>query len=135
MDQPQERMTARIIRAMENPNLDVLGHPTGRLMPERGPVAVDMEAVFQTALRTGTVIEINAMPGRLDLKDTHAYRARELGVPMVINTDSHSAEHLSFSRFGAGVARRGWCEAKHVLNTRSLTELLRYLADKGKQRH
>ena len=116
MDQPQERMTARIIRAMENPNLDVLGHPTGRLMPERGPVAVDMEAVFQTALRyrDRDRDQCHARQARSQ-RYTRLPRQARLGVPLVINTDSHSAEHLSFRRFGAGVARRGWCEAKHIL--------------------
>jgi len=126
-------MTRRIITAMENPNMDVLGHPTGRLMPDREPVAVDMEAIFQAAARTGTMLELNAMPSRLDLKDTHAYRARELGIMLVISTDAHSTEHLGLIRFGVGVARRGWCEAKDILNTRPLAELLKYLKSRGKK--
>ena len=133
MNQTQGQMTRRIITAMENPNMDVLGHPTGRLMPDREPVAVDMEAIFQAAARTGTMLELNAMPSRLDLKDTHAYRARELGIMLVISTDAHSTEHLGFMRFGVGVARRGWCEAKDILNTRPLAELLKYLKSRGKK--
>ena len=85
---------------MENPNVDVLAHPTCRLLPGREPVAVDMEAVFQAAARTNTILEINASPSRLDLKDTHIYRARELGIKLMINTDAHSTEHLGFMRFG-----------------------------------
>jgi DNA polymerase (family 10) len=127
MNQNQEQMTRRIIKAMENPNVDVLAHPTCRLLPGREPVAVDMEAIFQAALRTKTALEINAMPSRLDLKDIHTYRARELGVKLVISTDAHSAEHLEFMRFGVGVARRGWCEAPDILNTRPLKEFIGYL--------
>ena len=122
-------MTDRIIRAMENPNMDILGHPTGRLMPKRDPIDVDMEAIFQAAERTKTVLEINSMPERLDLKDTHAQRARELGVMMAINTDSHSPDHFGLLRFGVGVARRGWCEPKHIVNTRPLSELMGFLKD------
>jgi len=127
MNQSQEQMTRRIIKAIENPNVDMLAHPTCRLLPGREPVAVDMEAVFQAAVRTNTVLEINAMPSRLDLKDIHAYRARELGVKVVINTDAHSAEHLAFMRFGIGVARRGWCQAQDMVNTRPLAEVIAYL--------
>jgi len=123
MNQSQEQMTRRIIRAIENPNVDVLAHPTSRLLPGREPVAVDMEAIFRAALRTNTMLEINAMPSRLDLKDIHAYRARELGVKLVINTDAHSTEHLAFMRFGVGVARRGWCQAQDIINTKPLKEV------------
>jgi len=128
MNQSQEQMTRRIIGAIENPNVDVLAHPTCRLLPDREPVAVDIEAVFQTAARTNTMLEINGMPSRLDLKDIHAYRARELGVKLVINTDAHNAEHLEFMRFGVGVARRGWCEAQDILNTKPLKEVIACLA-------
>ncbi len=128
MNQSQEQMTRRIIGAIENPNVDVLAHPSCRLLPDREPVAVDIEAVFQTAARTNTMLEINGMPSRLDLKDIHAYRARELGVKLVINTDAHNAEHLEFMRFGVGVARRGWCEAQDILNTKSLKEVIACLA-------
>ncbi len=124
MNQSQEQMTGRIIGAIENPNVDVLAHPTCRLLPGREPVAVDMEAVFQAAARTNTMLEINAMPSRLDLKDIHTYRARELGVKLIINTDAHSVEHLEFMRFGIGVARRGWCEAQDIMNTKPLKEII-----------
>jgi DNA polymerase (family 10) len=127
MSQSQEQMTKRIIKAMENTNVDILAHPTCRLLPDREPVAVDMEAIFQAAARTNTVLEINAMPSRLDLKDIHTYRARELGVELTINTDAHSTEHLGFMRFGVGVARRGWCQTQDIFNTRPLEEVLAYL--------
>ncbi len=124
LNQSQEQMTGRMIKAMENPDVDILAHPTCRLLPGREPTAVDMEAIFQAAAKTGTALEINAMPSRLDLKDIHVYRARELGVKLVVSTDAHSTEHLEFMRFGVGVARRGWCEARDILNTRPLNEIL-----------
>jgi len=127
MTQSKEQMTKRIIGAIENPHVDILAHPTCRMLPDREPVAVDMEAVFQAAARSNTALEINAMPSRLDLKDIHAYRARELGVKLAINTDAHSTEQLKLIRFGVGVARRGWCEAKDILNTRPLDEVMAYL--------
>jgi len=127
MNQSQEQMTKRIIKAIENPNVDILAHPTCRLLPGREPVAVDMEAVFRAAVETSTILEINGMPSRLDLKDTHAYRARELGVKLVINTDAHSTEHLAFMRFGVGVARRGWCQPQNIINTRPLNEIIAHL--------
>jgi len=126
MNQSQEPMTNRIIKAIENPNVDVLAHPTCRLLPGREPVAVDMEAIFRTAAKTNTALEINAMPSRLDLKDIHAYRARELEVKLVIDTDAHGTEHLDFMHFGIGVARRGWCQANDIINTRPLAEILTY---------
>ena len=130
MNQSQEQMMKRIIKAIENPNVDVLAHPTCRLLPGREPVAADMETIFQTAAKTNTMLEINGMPSRLDLKDIHAYRARELGVKLVINTDAHSAEHLEFMRFGVGVARRGWCQAQDILNTQPLGEVMAYLGSR-----
>jgi DNA polymerase (family 10) len=127
LNQSQEQMTKRILGAIENPNVDMLAHPTCRLLPDREPIEVDMEAVFQAAAKTNTILEINAMPSRLDLKDIHAYRARELGVKLVIDTDAHSTEHLNFMRFGVGVARRGWCQPQDILNTRPLAEIAAYL--------
>jgi DNA polymerase (family X) len=128
MTQDRDKMTARIIRAMEDPNVDILGHPTCRVLGEREPVAVDMEAVFRAAVSTGTALEINAMPSRLDLKDIHIHRARELGVKLVMGTDSHKPEHLGYIRFGIATARRGWCRPVDVLNTRPLNEFLHSLS-------
>ena len=122
--QDRESMTARIIKAMENPHVDIIGHPSARLIGERPPIDVDIEAVLQAARRTGTAMEINASPSRLDLKDTFVRRARELGVKLVISSDSHSVGHLKGLRFGIGVARRGMCEGKDILNTRPLDEFL-----------
>ncbi|MFC1923910.1 DNA polymerase/3'-5' exonuclease PolX [Chloroflexota bacterium] len=124
MGQEQEKMTRRIIRAIENMHVDIIAHPTCRIMGEREPVALDMQAILKAAAQTGTVLEINAMTERLDLKDAHIFRARELGVKLAINTDAHSTEHLSYMKFGVGIARRGWCEADHILNTMPLEALL-----------
>jgi len=132
LNQSQQQMTKRIIGAIENPNVDVLAHPTCRLLPDREPVAVDMEAILRTAARTNTMLEINGMPSRLDLKDIHTYRARELGIKLVINTDAHSTEQLDFMRFGVGIARRGWCQAQDILNTKPLKEIIAYLTGQGK---
>ena len=127
MNQSEEKMTQRVISALENPDVDMIAHPTCRLIGEREPVAIDLEAVMQAAAKYNKIIEINAMPDRLDLKDIHAFRARDLGVKLVIGTDAHSVTHLSFVRFGIGIARRAWCEPRHILNTLPLIELLTVL--------
>lgn len=124
LSQDEGRMTRRVIGAMENPHVDIIAHPTCRLLGQREPVALDMEAIFRTAAQSGTALEINCMPDRLDLKDTHVFRARELGVRLALGTDAHSTEHLRYSRFGVGMARRGWCEARHIMNSLSAEELL-----------
>ena len=124
MGQDQATMTARIIKAMEHPSVSIIGHLTTRLLGQREPVEFDLEAVLQAARNTGTALEINASPERLDLKDTHAYRARELGVPLVINTDSHHHTHLDKRRFGVAVARRAWCRPEDIQNTMSREEFL-----------
>ncbi len=117
MGQIQERVTPRVLRAIENHHVDIIAHPTCRLLGEREPVALDMETIFRAAAQSNTGLEISAMPERLDLKDIHIFRARELGVKLIISTDAHSTEHLGYMRFGIGIARRGWCEPQHVLNT------------------
>jgi len=127
MNQEQTKMTERILRAMRSPHVDVLAHPTCRLLGEREPITADLEAIFRAALDTDTALEINAMPSRLDLKDIHAFRARELGVKLIIATDAHSTSHLDLIRFGVGMARRGWCQAEHILNTKPIDELEAFL--------
>jgi DNA polymerase (family 10) len=124
MNQSEEKMTRRVINAIENPDVDMIAHPTCRLIGEREPVTIDLEAVIQAAGEHNKIMEINAMPDRLDLKDIHAFRARDLGVKLAIGTDAHSIAHLGFMRFGVGVARRAWCEPEHILNTLPLAELL-----------
>jgi len=90
-------------------------------------VALDLEAFIQAAAKYNKIIEINAMPDRLDLKDIHAFRARDWGVKLAIGTDAHSIAHLGFMRFGIGIARRAWCEPQHILNTLPVAELLAVL--------
>jgi DNA polymerase (family 10) len=131
MNQSEEQMTRRIIAAIENPHVDIIAHPTCRLLGEREPVAVNIEEIFRAALKNNTALEINAMPSRLDLKDSHIYQAREMGVKLVINTDAHNADHLEFMRFGVGTARRGWCQKKDLLNTLSFEKLEDFLKNKG----
>jgi DNA polymerase (family 10) len=131
MNQSEEKMTRRVINAIENPDVDMIAHPTCRLIGEREPVAIDLETVFRAAAKYNKIVEINAMPDRLDLKDIHAFRARDLGVKLAIGTDAHSIAHLGLMRFGVGVARRAWCEPQHVLNTLPLEELLATLNRKS----
>ena len=123
----QEDMTRRVIAAMENPHLDVLGHPTGRLVGERPPVDLDIEAVVEAARRTETVLELNASPERLDLRDTHVRLARDRGAFVEIGTDAHRKEHLRNMEYGIGTARRGWVEASQVINAWPLERLRDFL--------
>ena len=127
MGQSEEKMTQRVIKAMENPHVTAIGHPTCRLLGSREPVDVDMEALFKAAVETGTSLEINGTPERLDLKDLHVLTARERGVPLIITTDSHAQGHLEKMRFGVAVAGRGWCEARHIVNTLPLEDFLGFL--------
>jgi DNA polymerase (family 10) len=125
---PREQMTQRIVRALEHRRLDILGHPTGRLIGERPPYELDIEAVIEAARRTETAIEINSSPDRLDLPDVHVRLARERGVRVAIDTDAHQKAHLGFMLYGVGVARRGWMDAAHVLNAWPLPALIDFLA-------
>ena len=127
MGQDQATMTTRMIKAIEHPSVTIIGHLTTRLLGQREPVEFDLEAVLQAARDTGTALEINASPERLDLRDTHAYRAREMGIPLVINTDSHHHTHLDKRRFGVAVARRAWCRPEDILNTMSREEFLKFI--------
>ena len=134
MGQDQATMTARMIKAMEHPSVTIIGHLSTRLVGQREPVQFDLETVLQAARDTGTALEINASPERLDLKDTHAYRARELGVPLVINTDSHDHTHLGKRRFGVAVARRAWCQPEDILNTLPREQFLEFIRTPKPQR-
>ena len=127
MGQDQKTMTNRIIKAMEHPAVTVIGHPSTRLLGRREPVDFDLESLLRAAKETGTAMEINSSPERLDLKDVHASRARQLGVPLVISTDSHHHTSLQQRRFGIGLARRAWCEPHHILNTRPLDQFLAFI--------
>jgi len=121
--QPREQITARLIEAIENPHVSVIGHPTGCLINRRPPYDVDLEAVIAAAARTGTFLEINANPWRLDLDDRHAAQAKAAGVKLVISTDAHSTKGLDVMRCGVLQARRAGLEATDVANTRSLADL------------
>jgi DNA polymerase (family 10) len=126
--QSREEMTARIIKAIRNPYVTMLGHATGRLLLKREGYQVDLEAVLQAAAETGTMVEINAHPARLDLDWIHCKRAKALGVKIVINPDAHSTEELALYRYGVDVARRGWLERGDVFNMKSLAEVTKALA-------
>ncbi|MFH1501459.1 MAG: DNA polymerase/3'-5' exonuclease PolX [Candidatus Eisenbacteria bacterium] len=125
--QSSDRITARMVSAIENPHVDVIGHPTGRLLGTREPYAVDMERVMGAAAENGTALEINAYHERLDLCDVHARRAAELGVRIVISTDSHRPDDLASMELGVRTARRGWLTRADVLNTLPLGSLRKML--------
>jgi DNA polymerase (family 10) len=127
-DLPRARQTDRILRALDNPHVRILAHPTGRLIDEREPYDVDMQRVIRKAYDRGVALEVNAHPQRLDLLDTHCQMAKAEGVLVAINSDAHSTFELDGLRFGVGQARRGWLEKRDVLNTRSLKELRAWLA-------
>ncbi len=125
--QTQSRITERLISAVRNPCVSVIAHPTGRLIGERDAYAVDMEAVLKEAAKYGVAMEINAYPLRLDLNDLHAKMAKELGVPLVISTDTHITSQFDFMTYGVSIARRGWVEKKDVLNTLESDQLIKRL--------
>ena len=120
--QDRQQMTDRLLRALENPHVDILGHPTGRLILRREPYAFDIEAVIDRAVRLGVALEINCQPDRLDLNDVHARLARDRGAALVISTDAHSRHAFGTLRWGTLVARRAWATPADVLNTRSFEE-------------
>jgi DNA polymerase (family 10) len=120
-------MTKRIIRALRHPHVQILAHPTGRLIGKREPYQLDFDQILKAAADHGVALEINAQPERLDVDDVQARAAHEAGVPLVISTDAHRIEELSYMCYGVDQARRGWCEARHVLNTRPLAELRKAL--------
>ena len=128
----KEVMTARIVAAMRNPHVSIIGHPTGRILGEREGYQLDMEQVLQVAKETGTALEINAYPMRLDLEDRHVRRAKELGVMIAVNTDTHAKLQFDFLPYGISVAQRGWLECGDVLNTLEPDELLKRLNKKRK---
>ncbi len=124
---PKEQMTKRIMKAMENPNADILFHPTGRVIQKREPYEVDIDAVIDKAKETGTILEIDAYPDRLDLKDEHIKKTVRKGVKLSIDSDAHTTLHFKFLEFGIAQARRGWAEKKDIINTRKLEEFLKTL--------
>jgi DNA polymerase (family 10) len=116
-NQSPEEMTARLLKAIDNPNVSIIGHPTGRMLLRRDAYAYDMDAILKAAARNKVAMELNAYPDRLDLCDRHLRMARQHGVKIVINTDSHHTSHMEKIRFGILQARRAWLTADDVLNT------------------
>ncbi len=129
--QPREMITTRLIKAIRNPHVDMIAHPTGRLIGSRDPADLDMEAILETAAEHQVVLSINANPERLDLSDLHARRAVELGCLLAINTDAHHPEHYAFKRYGVGVARRAWVEKGSVINCWSYDRVHKWLRARG----
>jgi DNA polymerase (family 10) len=120
---PREKMTERIIKAMKNPNIDIISHPTGRILKKRDEYQIDFNKILKVAKETKTILEINAWPQRLDLCDTNIKKAKEMGVKMIINTDSHQKDQLYFMEYGISQARRGWAEKDDIINTLPLDKL------------
>ncbi len=132
--QPREKVTERVLNAVRDAYVDIIGHPTGRLIPDREGADLDMEAIFQAARKSGVAMEINAHPSRLDLDSMHAKRAKELGIPISINTDAHSEADLDVLFYGVATARRAWLEAKDVINAWPTEKLLGWLRERhGRQ--
>jgi DNA polymerase (family 10) len=129
--QSKDEMTRRIVRAMENPYVHIIGHPTCRMIGRRQPIEFDLDEVFAAAARTGTALEINGFPDRLDLRDEHILWARRHGVQFAVDTDSHAPVHLSHMRFGVATAQRGWLTKDDVVNAWPLARLRRFLRKDG----
>jgi DNA polymerase (family 10) len=128
-----EEQTRRLITAMENPLVNVIGHPSGRLIGRRAPIDFDFGAVCDAAVRTGTALEVNSFPDRLDLRDDHVRWAVEKGVTLSVDTDSHAPKHMDNIRYGIGTAQRGWATKADVLNTRTLKQVQDFIAHKRKR--
>jgi DNA polymerase (family 10) len=128
--QESKIITERIIKALQNRFVNIIAHPTGRLIGYRESYQVDINEMMEVAVKTGTILEINAYPERLDLNDIYCRMAKEKGVQLAIETDAHSIEGLTFMDLGVAVARRGWLEEKEVINTLPLDKLLKRLKNK-----
>ena len=120
----RDKMTERVLSALSNPYIKIWGHPSGRLLNEREGVEINWTKIFEFAAENKKIIEINAQPQRLDLADDLVYEAIKAGVTIIINTDSHNAQSLDMMKYGIDVARRGFCEKHHILNTLNLEKLL-----------
>jgi len=131
MDMDAEEMTERVLQAVRHPQVNILAHPTGRLINRREPFPLDVEAVLEAAVECGVAVEVNAHPRRLDLNDVYLRRARELGAKVVVNTDAHAVQGLDVMRFGVDQARRGWLEKRNVLNCGSASDVAAFLGRSG----
>lgn len=130
--QPREQITNRMLNAIRNPNVDLIGHPRAQILPDREPADLDMDAVFNAAKESGIALEINANPRRLDLEAQFARRAVEMGIPLSINTDAHSPDHMDLMMYGVMTARRGWVTAESVINTWPLERFLSWTQNRGR---
>lgn len=131
---PKAEQTKRVIAAMENPNVDIIFHLTGRKIGKRPPIELDIEAIIKAAKRTGTALEINASPDRLDLRDEHVRLAVKYGVKLTIDSDAHDSSHFGFLEYGIATARRGWATKADILNTLPVEEFLEWCrTEKGKR--
>jgi len=126
--QPRDEMTRRIIKAIESPHVDIVAHPTGRIIGKREPYQVDMDRVMDACKANAKVLELNAYPERLDLSDINCRKAKQKGVKIAISTDAHTTGHLEWIKFGVATARRGWIEPPDVVNTLAISDLFRFLA-------
>jgi DNA polymerase (family 10) len=131
LGQPREQVTQRLLNAINNPHVDMIGHPTGRLLPDRAGADIDMDVVMATAAATGTILEINANPARLDLRDIHVRMAVDRGVKIAVNTDAHRAEEFELLHYGIATAQRGWATASDIVNTWPIEQLLQYIDAKS----
>ncbi len=131
LTQPREQITARLIRAIRSPHVDLIAHPRGQLIPDRDGADLDMEAVFAAAVESGIALEINSNPHRLDLEAKYARRAAELGIPIAIDTDAHTIAELDYLRYGIMTARRAWLTAPQVINTWSVEAFLAHTRRHG----
>lgn len=125
--QDGQKITDRITSAMKNPHVDIIGHPTGRLIGRRDPYAVNMDEIFAAAVKYGTALEINASPDRLDLNDVYVRKAKELGIKICIDTDAHDIVRMEEMKYGVGMARRGWLGKEDIINTMNAERLFKYL--------
>ncbi len=124
---PRSEQTKRVIRAMENPNVDIIFHLTGRIINRREPIDLDIDEIIKAAQRTGTVLEINAYPDRADIKDEYIRKCVEQRVKMSISSDAHQAQHFKLLEHGIAQARRGWATADDIINTKPVNEMLKFL--------
>ena len=126
----RKEQTERIKRTMNNPNVDIVFHPTGRLIQRRAAYEVDMDEIIKIAKKTGTILEINASPERLDLRDQHIRMCVEAGVKMSVDSDAHSISHFGFLEYGIAQARRGWAAREDIINAWPLEKMLNFLKNK-----
>ncbi|MCG8468319.1 MAG: DNA polymerase/3'-5' exonuclease PolX [Gemmatimonadetes bacterium] len=121
---PRVEQTDRVLKALAHPSAKIFGHPTGRIINRRGPIEIEIDEILGACAEHGVAVEVNSHPNRLDLRDTHLWRARELGVPVLVTTDAHRTDELDLAHYGVEQARRAWLEAEHVLNTRGVEAFL-----------